>query len=88
MATFNMSNVESAVSHMKKGARVSMEMTVLAILAIIVLVQAFVQLFSREKPPLAGFRSRWEPDFLVRLRFSWGALPIIHEGYDKVRRYP
>lgn len=42
-------------------------------------------LFSSPKgPPFAGFRKRWEPAFLVRLRFSWGARDMIHDGYEKL----
>lgn len=36
------------------------------------------------KAPYAGYRSIFEPAWLVRLRFSGGALPQINEGYEKV----
>lgn len=37
------------------------------------------------KAPYVGFRSVWEPRFLVGFRFSNGALAHITEGYNKVR---
>jgi hypothetical protein len=36
------------------------------------------------KAPYVGYRSIFEPSWLVRLRFSKGALPQINEGYEKV----
>jgi hypothetical protein len=42
-------------------------------------------IFENGGSPFAGFRSKLEPAFLVRLRFSWGARDMIHEGYEKVR---
>lgn len=36
------------------------------------------------KAPYVGFRSVWEPRFLVGFRFSNGALAHITEGYNKV----
>ncbi|KAF4628186.1 hypothetical protein G7Y89_g9967 [Cudoniella acicularis] len=54
-------------------------------LIVILLLRALVFFANRRGPPLAGFRSTLEPDFLVRLRFSWGALPMIHDGYSKFR---
>lgn len=36
------------------------------------------------RAPYAGYRSIFEPAFLVRLRFSNGARPQINEGYRKV----
>lgn len=36
------------------------------------------------KAPYAGYRSIFEPAWLVRLRFSKGARPQINEGYRQV----
>ena len=36
------------------------------------------------KVPSVGYRSVFEPSFLVRLRFALGALSQINEGYAKV----
>lgn len=38
------------------------------------------------KAPYVGFRSAWEPRFLVGFRFSNGALAHVTEGYNKVRK--
>lgn len=37
------------------------------------------------KVPYAGCRSLWEPTFMLGLRFTRGAWPIVSEGYRKVR---
>lgn len=39
------------------------------------------------KAPYAGYRSAWEPTFLLRMRFIAGARPIIMDGYNKVRLF-
>ena len=36
------------------------------------------------KAPWVGYRSFWEPTFVLRLRFVQGALPIVLDGYNKV----
>lgn len=36
------------------------------------------------KAPFVGYRGFWEPTFLLRLRFTLGAWPIVMEGYRKV----
>ena len=41
--------------------------------------------FEENKISFRRLRSKWEPDFLVRLHFSWGTLPMIHEGYTEVK---
>lgn len=53
----------------------------------IILVARFISQGFRQgvKAPYVGYRSIFEPAFLVRLRFSKGALPQITEGYQKVR---
>jgi len=52
-----------------------------------ILVRTFLQMFDNKlKVPFAGYRSVFEPSWLVRLRFSRGAFPMIHEGYRKVGR--
>lgn len=45
------------------------------------------------KAPFVGYRGFWEPTFLLRLRFTHGAWPIIMEGYrhvnaSSIRDYP
>lgn len=53
--------------------------------AAVALVRSIFALTGRGiKAPYAGYRSIFEPAFLVRLRFSKGALPQINEGYRKV----
>ena len=59
--------------------------TTLVALAVVLFARTAIQFYGGEKPPFAGFRVPLEPSFLVRLRFSWGALPMINEGYSKVR---
>ncbi|QUC21856.1 uncharacterized protein UV8b_06097 [Ustilaginoidea virens] len=43
----------------------------------------------RSKPsveaPYAGYRTFWEPTWLVRLRFVWAAPTIIHQGYSQFK---
>jgi hypothetical protein len=36
------------------------------------------------KGPVAGYRSFLEPTFLLRLRFVFGAVGIMNDGYAKV----
>ena len=53
-------------------------------LVTIIVVRLIIQKFNGVKAPFAGYRSALEPAFLVRLRFSGGALPMINEGFQKV----
>jgi hypothetical protein len=53
-------------------------------LVTIIIARTIIQKFNGVKAPFAGYRSALEPSFLVRLRFSRGALPIINEGFQKV----
>ena len=53
-------------------------------LAIIFIARNFVPAFDNIPARPVGFRSVFEPAFLVRLRFAKGALPQINEGYRKV----
>ncbi|KAG4429038.1 hypothetical protein IFR05_015481 [Cadophora sp. M221] len=54
--------------------------------AAFLVVRSILALTSRGiKAPYAGYRSMFEPAFLVRLRFSKGALPQIDEGYRKFK---
>lgn len=55
-------------------------------LAIVVVVRLFFQAFDNKKPnaPFVGYRSAFEPRWLLRLRFSKGAMPMVQEGYRKV----
>ena len=35
--------------------------------------------------PVAGYKSSWEPEWLLRLRFPFTSKEILYSGYDKVR---
>ena len=35
--------------------------------------------------PVAGYKSSWEPEWLLRLRFPFTSKGILYSGYDKVR---
>ena len=35
--------------------------------------------------PIAGYKSSWEPEWVLRLRFPWTSKEILYSGYDKVR---
>ena len=37
------------------------------------------------KAPFVGYRSFWEPTFILRFRFCQGAWPIVMEGYNKFK---
>ena len=39
---------------------------------------------TSNQPPIVGYRSLWEPTWLVRLRFIRGSRKIIGEGYERV----
>lgn len=39
------------------------------------------------QPPIVGYRSLWEPTWLVRLRFIRGSRRIIGEGYEQVSNH-
>lgn len=53
-------------------------------LAFVLLLQSSYAASKTFKAPFVGFRSAWEPKFLVGLRFSYGALAQVTEGYNKV----
>lgn len=40
------------------------------------------------KAAYVGYRSKWEPTWLLRLRFIRGSVAIIGEGYKNVSRRP
>ncbi|CAK97056.1 uncharacterized protein An11g09260 [Aspergillus niger] len=40
---------------------------------------------TSNQPPIVGCRSRWEPTWLVRLRFIRGSRKIIGEGYERFK---
>ena len=48
------------------------------------IVRAIQSQFNGVKAHRVGFRSIFEPAFLVRLRFSKQAFPMIKDGYAKV----
>ena len=35
--------------------------------------------------PVAAYKSSWEPEWLLRLRFPFTSKEILYSGYDKVR---
>ena len=84
MATFNASTFAPATMVMENTMKSSLGGTTLVALAVVLFARTAIQFYGGEKPPFAGFRVPLEPSFLVRLRFSWGALPMINEGYSKV----
>ena len=54
-------------------------------LATFLAAQILSQVFEYKlNAPFVGSRSVFEPRWLVRLRFSKGALPMVQEGYRKV----
>ncbi|RDH31307.1 cytochrome P450 [Aspergillus welwitschiae] len=40
---------------------------------------------TSNQPPIVGYRSLWEPTWLVRLRFIRGSRKIIGEGYERFK---
>ena len=40
---------------------------------------------AKARAPYVGYRTSWEPTFLVRLRFIKGAWPIVMDGYNKYK---
>jgi hypothetical protein len=40
---------------------------------------------GRLGPPIMGYKSTFEPIFLLQTRFIWGAQEIIHSAYQQVR---
>ncbi|KAE8375461.1 cytochrome P450 [Aspergillus bertholletiae] len=59
-------------------------MGVIGVLAAVYLFQTLVA-YKEFKAPFVGFRSRFEPKWLVGLRFSQGALAQVTEGYEKFK---
>lgn len=53
-------------------------------LVLILTFKVYFKLCDGVKTPYVGYRSVFEPAWLVRLRFSRGARPMINEGYQKV----
>ncbi|KAI9847160.1 MAG: hypothetical protein M1837_003022 [Sclerophora amabilis] len=49
------------------------------------LIQGYLTSRKAFKAPFVGFRSIWEPKWLVGLRFSNGALSQVNEGYRKFK---
>lgn len=47
-------------------------------------VPALKKQSTTSQPPIVGYRSFWEPTWLVRLRFIRGSRKIIGEGYEQV----
>lgn len=61
---------------------IKMILLALATLTVVEIVSQFSD--DKLKAPFMGYRSALEPRWLVRLRFSRGALPMVQEGYRKV----
>ena len=65
--------------------RLSLSQIILIGFVAVFTIRIFLQTFDKGmKVPFVGFRSAFEPSWLVRLRFSRGALPMVQEGYRKV----
>jgi hypothetical protein len=64
------------------------ESLTLAFAVLATVVYLFIRLRNTHdfKAPFVGYRSFWEPTFILRLRFVQGARPIVMEGYRKVTR--
>lgn len=55
------------------------------ILVVVYYVLDAIRAFIFEvKAPVVGYRSFWEPGWLVGLRFSRGSGPMLREGYQKI----
>lgn len=80
----NVSYGETEASNSSKF-QFSLSQVILVGLATVLIIKALLQTFNNGmKIPFVGYRSAFEPSWLVRLRFSRAALPIIQEGYRKV----
>lgn len=64
--------------------RANVYLITLGVLACVYFLQSSLAESKTFKAPFVGFRSTWEPKFLVGLRFSNGALAHVTEGYNKV----
>lgn len=77
-------NVHAISSIVTEGSgHVNVYVMTVSALAFVYLLQTFAA-SKTFKAPFVGFRSAWEPKFLVGLRFSNGALAHVTEGYNKV----
>lgn len=59
-------------------------LVLLGVLAAVYLIQDWIASSKAFKAPFVGFRSKWEPKWLVGLRFSQGAFAQVNEGYQRV----
>ena len=39
------------------------------------------------KAPVSGYKGWWEPELLLRLRFSFTSKDVVYSGYKKVSQY-
>lgn len=62
----------------------SLTTTVVVAATLFYIVRAIQSQLGGVKAHRVGFRSAFEPAFLVRLRFSTKAFPMIKDGYSKV----
>lgn len=60
----------------------------LAVVACLYLVSSSTGSSSIAKLPVAGRRSIFEPNWLLRLRFLRSSRDILKDGYKKVRAWP
>ncbi|KAI9926545.1 hypothetical protein ASPWEDRAFT_119143 [Aspergillus wentii DTO 134E9] len=65
--------------------RSQLYLALLGVLAAVYLIQNWIASTKVFKAPFVGFRSKWEPKWLVGLRFSQGAFAQVNEGYQKFK---
>lgn len=64
------------------------QFTALIAIAPILVLFSFLNAKFKETviAPIAGLRWSWEPRFLLRLRYTYGARQAFDDGYNKVTR--
>jgi hypothetical protein len=83
---FLASNINHAISLdlPEDSGRRNVYLLTFGAIAVVYLLQSLYASSKTFKAPFVGFRSKWEPRFVVGLRFSNGALSQVTEGYQKV----
>ncbi|RHZ63614.1 cytochrome P450 [Aspergillus thermomutatus] len=66
--------------------RSSLYLGIIGVLSVVYLLQTLIANTKTFKAPFVGFRSPFEPKWLVGLRFSQGALAQVTEGYEKYKK--
>ncbi|KAF7513028.1 hypothetical protein GJ744_011294 [Endocarpon pusillum] len=80
-----LSSLETAAASIKQDDRDPTHMAILGLIMALFAKFALTFSDSSKKAPYVGFRSVFEPAWLVRLRFARGAIPMINEGYEKFK---